>query len=236
MKVRVKFAKTGAMKFIGHLDIMRYFQKAIRRSNIDIAYSEGYSPHMIMSFAAPLGVGVTSDGEYFDMELKTADSSKEMEERMNDAMAEGMRIVSVRQIPEEKASNAMALVSAADYLVAFREGKELPEGWKEGITDFLAQDQILCMKPTKKGEKKEVDIRPWIYQMEVRENSVFLQLSSGSVRNLKPEMVMEALASFMGTSLDEFALMIHRLEIYADLGDETSRKLVSLEDLGEEIE
>lgn len=236
MKVRVKFAKTGAMKFIGHLDIMRYFQKAIRRSNIDIAYSEGYSPHMIMSFAAPLGVGVTSDGEYFDMELKTADSSKEMEERMNDAMAEGMSIVSIRQIPEEKASNAMALVSAADYLVAFREGKELPEGWKEGITDFLAQDQILCMKPTKKGEKKEVDIRPWIYQMEVRENSVFLQLSSGSVRNLKPEMVMEALTSFMGTSLDEFALMIHRLEIYADLGDETSRKLVSLEDLGEEIE
>lgn len=236
MKVRVKFAKTGAMKFIGHLDIMRYFQKAIRRSKIDIVYSEGYSPHMIMSFAAPLGVGVTSDGEYFDMELKTADSSKEMEERMNEVMAEGMRVVSIRQIPEEKASNAMALVSAADYLVTFREGKELPEGWKEGITDFLAQDQILCMKPTKKGEKKEVDIRPWIYQMEVQGNSVFLQLSSGSVRNLKPEMVMEALASFMDTSLDEFALMIHRLEIYADLGDETSRKLVSLENLGEEIE
>ena len=236
MKVRVKFAKTGAMKFIGHLDIMRYFQKAIRRSNIDIAYSEGYSPHMIMSFAAPLGVGVTSDGEYFDMELRTTESSKVMEGCMNEVMAEGMRIESIRQIPEEKASNAMALVSAADYLVTFREGKELPEGWENRIADFLAQDQIICKKPTKKGEMKEVDIRPWIYQMEVQGGGIFLQLSSGSVRNLKPEMVMGALASFMDTVLDEFALMIHRLEIYADLGDETSRKLVSLKDLGEEIE
>ena len=63
MKVRIKFAKEGMMKFIGHLDIMRYFQKAIRRAELPIAYSEGFSPHMILSFAAPLGVGITSLGE-----------------------------------------------------------------------------------------------------------------------------------------------------------------------------
>ena len=51
------------MKFIGHLDIMRYFQKAIRRAEIPIAFTSGFSPHMIMSFANPLGVGLTSDGE-----------------------------------------------------------------------------------------------------------------------------------------------------------------------------
>lgn len=56
------------MKFIGHLDTMRYFQKAMRRADIDIAYSTGFSPHQIMSFAAPLGVGITSDGEYLDIE------------------------------------------------------------------------------------------------------------------------------------------------------------------------
>ena len=69
MKVRIKFTKTGAMKFVGHLDTMRYFQKAIRRAELPVAFSGGYSPHMIMSFAAPLGVGTTSMGEYFDMEL-----------------------------------------------------------------------------------------------------------------------------------------------------------------------
>ena len=68
MKIRIKFRKWGVMKFIGHLDMMRYFQKAVRRAKIDIRYSEGYSPHQIMSFAAPLGVGITSDGEYFDIE------------------------------------------------------------------------------------------------------------------------------------------------------------------------
>ena len=60
MKIRIKFSKQGAMKFIGHLDTMRYFQKAMRRADVDIRYSEGFSPHQIMSFAAPLGVGLES--------------------------------------------------------------------------------------------------------------------------------------------------------------------------------
>ena len=60
MKVRIKFSKEGPVKFVGHLDTMRYFQKAIRRANLPVAFSGGYSPHMIMSFAAPLGVGTES--------------------------------------------------------------------------------------------------------------------------------------------------------------------------------
>ena len=58
MKIRIKFAKTGVMKFVGHLDVMRYFQKAIRRAELPIAYSEGFSPHMLLSFASPLGVAM----------------------------------------------------------------------------------------------------------------------------------------------------------------------------------
>ena len=107
MKVRIKFAKQGAMKFIGHLDIMRYFQKAVKRAGLDAAYSEGFSPHMIMSFAAPLGVGVTSEGEYFDLELKTPMPSKEAVERLNQVMVEGMEVLSVREVPEGKKGKAM---------------------------------------------------------------------------------------------------------------------------------
>ena len=69
MKIRIKFSKQGHMKFIGHLDTMRYFQKVMRRANVDICYSEGFSPHQKMSFAAPLGVGIVSNGEYFDIEV-----------------------------------------------------------------------------------------------------------------------------------------------------------------------
>ncbi len=75
MRIRIKFRKFGVMRFVGHLDIMRYFQKAMRRANIDIAYTEGFSPHQIMSFAAPLGLGLTSDGEYLDIEVNSTTGS-----------------------------------------------------------------------------------------------------------------------------------------------------------------
>ena len=69
MRLRIKFRKYGVLRFIGHLDLMRFFQKAIRRAEIDIAYTTGFSPHQIMSFAAPLGVGLSSNGEYMDIEV-----------------------------------------------------------------------------------------------------------------------------------------------------------------------
>ena len=67
MKIRIKFTKTGNMRFIGHLDILRYFQKLLRRAEVDVKYSEGFSPHPVMSFAQPLGLGDTSEGEYLDL-------------------------------------------------------------------------------------------------------------------------------------------------------------------------
>ncbi len=235
MKVRVKFAKEGAMKFIGHLDIMRYFQKAIKRAGIDVAYSEGFSPHMIMSFAAPLGVGVTSTAEYFDMEINTPISGKEAVKRLNEVMVEGMEVKSFRKIPDGKANVAMALVAAADYYVEFREGMEPETDWKNKIGDFIGQPEILIVKKTKKNEK-EVDIRPYIYDMYLEENSIFLKLAAGSVKNTKPELVMEAFLAFLGQEFDSFRFTIHRAEVYADKGTEECRNLISLEDLGEEIE
>ncbi len=234
MKVRVKFEKTGAMKFIGHLDIMRYFQKALRRANIPVAFSGGFSPHMIMSFAAPLGVGVTSSGEYFDMELTESMPSAEMEKRLNETMAEGMRVISVREIPDNKANACMSLVAAADYSIAFREGKAPKGDWKEKLLEYYQQKEITILRKTKRSEQ-ETDIRPWIYQLELRGEEVWMQLSQGSVQNLKPELVMEAFFHYLGQELQPFALLIHREEVYADKGNETKRNLVSLEDLGEVI-
>ena len=91
MKIRIKFRKYGTMKFIGHLDVMRYFQKAIRRAEVNIRYSEGFSPHQIMSFAAPLGVGITSKGEYVDIEVLDTENSKKMVDRLNAVMSEALK-------------------------------------------------------------------------------------------------------------------------------------------------
>ena len=153
------------MKFIGHLDIMRYFQKVMRRADVDIRYSEGFSPHQIMSFAAPLGVGLTSNGEYMDIEVLSTDDSKTMVRRMNETMVEGMEVVSYRQL-DDSSKNAMSIVAAADYTLTFRPGKE-PEdldGFFQKLEAFYHQDQILITKPTKKGER-QVDLKPLIYQM-----------------------------------------------------------------------
>lgn len=235
MKVRIKFAKQGVMKFIGHLDIMRYFQKALRRADIDIKFSEGMSPHMIMSFAAPLGVGLTSDGEYVDIELRTPISTVEAVSRLNAVMVEGMEILDFRRIEEGKAGKAMSLVAAADYTVRFRKGYAPKEDWQSDISGFFARKSIPVIKETKKGES-EVDIRPMIYQMSVNAGTVFMRLATGSVANLKPELVMESYMKWRGFEMPPFSLEVNRCEVYADLGKGGKHKFVSLNDLGECIE
>lgn len=233
MKVRIKFRKYGVLKFIGHLDVMRFFQKVMRRAKIPIAFTGGYSPHMIMSFASPLGIGLTSDGEYVDIELAEPISSVEAVKRMNAVMAEGIEVVSFRQIPEEKKATGMAIVAAADYLVRVQKGC-LPAGYKEMFAAFFAQPEIRIVKQTKRSEQ-EVDIRPMIYDAKIRDNEFFLKLASGSVQNLKPDLVMEAFLRYAG--IEEYGLVFsfHRLEMYADIGNEENRVLVTLESLGNEI-
>ena len=152
MKIRIKFRKYGIMKFIGHLDIMRYFQKAMRRADIDICYSSGFSPHMIMSFASPLGVGLTSDGEYLDIEIGNEQSSASAVKRLNAVMAEGVEVLSFRRIPEEKASNAMSLVAAADYEVRFRDERFLPDNLAEAWTAFYQSERHLASSRRRKRE------------------------------------------------------------------------------------
>ena len=233
MNIRMKFKKHGCMKFIGHLDIMRYFQKAIRRADIDIAYSEGFSPHMIMSFAAPLGVGLTSEGEYVDLQVNSCASSKAAVDALNSVMVDGMEVVSFKLLPET-VKNAMASVAAADYFVNFREGYA-PENWEEKFMAFLQKEEMLIVKKTKRSEA-EVDLKPMLYKAEIRDGGIFMQVACGSVNNLKPELVMEAFAKDADIELAPFALEVCRLEVYADLGDETTKKLIPLEELGEDIE
>ena len=224
LKARIKFRKYGAMKFIGHLDIMRFFQKVMRRADIPIAFTGGFSPHMIMSFANPLGVGVTSDGEYFDIELAEEIDMNEAVVRMNQVMVGGMEIVNMVPISDDKKRTGMSIVAAADYLSNVKNDA-FPENWKEKAEGFMDQEEILVMKKTKKSEK-EVDIKPMIYKFEIREEGVFMQVATGSVENLKPEVVMQALSQYLGVDTESVSFIHHRLEVYADEGN---KEFVSLD-------
>ncbi|MBS5523095.1 MAG: TIGR03936 family radical SAM-associated protein [Clostridiales bacterium] len=233
MKVRIKFSKEGIMKFIGHLDMMRYFQKAFRRSGIDIAYSKGFSPHQLISFAAPLGVGLTSRGEYMDIFVHSTKDSKTMVELLNKEMSEGVRVLSWHHIKDEtKNSNAMSIIAAADYEVSFRDSSVFDVTMQEKFLEFLQQEHILVRKKTKKSEK-EVDIRPLIFEANVCDGKIFMKLSTGSTDNLKPEFVIGTFMNTLGQSFNPaMELLICRLEMYAKNED---GQLVSLDMLGEEI-
>lgn len=236
MKIRIKFTKQGAMKFIGHLDVMRYFQKVMRKADVDIRYSEGFSPHQIMSFAAPLGVGMTGAGEYVDIEVHSTDSSSEMLRRINGAMVEGFTAVSYRRLPDD-AGNAMSIVAAADYTVSFRQGQE-PKDWTvfcDTLNGFLDSDEILVLKKTKKGEA-EVNIRPMIYEIRICDHSIFLKIATGSAANLRPEMVIGACMDHLSQTLAPHALIIQREEVYASLEEGGETRFLPLEELGETIE
>ena len=231
MKARIKFRKYGCMKFIGHLDIMRFFQKVMRRADIPIAFTGGFSPHMIMSFANPLGVGVTSDGEYFDIELTEDIDMKLAVERMNQVVVEGIEIVNMVPISDDKKQTGMSIGAAADYLSSLKSGI-FPEDWKEKAGQFMNQPTISILKKTKKSEK-EVDIKPMIYKFEVRDESVYMQVATGSVENLKPELVMQALSSFLGVDLETVSFAHHRLDVYANIGTEEKKEFVSLDQVTE---
>lgn len=235
MKVRIKFAKYGSLRFIGHLDVMRFFQKANRRANIDVAYSTGFSPHQIMSFAQPLGLGLESTGEYMDMEVNSLTSSREMKDALNAQMVEGIEVLDVKLLPEN-AGNAMASVAAAKYTIHFRKGMEPEFDYISALPDFYAQDEIIVTKKTKKSEST-FDMKPSIYELYIGEDkeSIVMLVDSSSAGNIKPQLVLDAFYHMHGKTLDDYALLITRDETYTDIGSDTKRKLVPLACIGEDF-
>lgn len=230
MKVRIKFSKHGPIRFIGHLDVMRYFQKAMRRSEIDIAYTTGFSPHQIMSFAAPLGVGLESNGEYMDVELNSMVSSADIVERLNAVGAEGIKVLSAKVLPDN-AGNAMASVAAADYTIRFREGREPKFDYKSALKDFYAKEQILVTKETKKNTL-EVDLKPGIYKLEIREDAIYMLVDASSSGNIKPAMVIDAFMAENNEILQENAFTVTREDTYLNTGTASNPVFEPLDQIG----
>ena len=232
------------MKFIGHLDTMRYFQKAIRRSGIKPAFSQGFSPHMIMSFAEPLGVSYQSLGEYFDLDVDYDEdhpSCDEMQKMLDDVMVPGFRITGVRKIAEDKKSKAMTMVAAASYLIYGKDEDDdltgidklwniTPERLSELLGEFLSQNEIKALYRSKKGEK-EINIKDRIIEASKEgDNSLYLFCLAGSRGNLRPTMFAEAFCTFSGHEYDALDYQIIRKELYGDPGD---GKFIPLIDFGE---
>ena len=225
LKIRIKFAKIGPVKYVGHLDMLRYFQKLMRRAGIDITYSEGFNPHQKMSFAAPLGVGIVSNGEYFDIEVNSTDSSNEMIKRINEANVEGIEVLKYKLL-DDNAKNCMAIIAGADY-TALGLNKLLT---KDDLVVYLSQPEIVVLKKTKKSEK-EIDIKPWIYELKLTGEGLFMKVAQGSASNLKPDLVVSSLFNYLQKDIPSL-ITYQREEMYCMVDD----KLVPLDEIGETIE
>ena len=176
VRIRMRLAKYGPMKFIGHLELMRFLQKCLRRTDIDVHYSDGITPRMIMSTAMPLGLGLESSGEYVDIEIGKPVTTEHALEQLRPLMPEGLEVLDFRQVGEavpegggtaRKPEKAMSVVAAAEYEVRFRDSYTPPEGWEKILSDFVTQDEILWTKETKKGFRT-LDMKPLIYAFSIK--------------------------------------------------------------------
>lgn len=234
MKVRVKFAKYGALRFIGHLDVMRFFQKALRRAGIDVAYTTGFSPHQIMSFASPLGLGMCSRGEYMDIEINSHNGEADMVSRLNAACVPGIEVINVRALPDT-AGNAMASVAAARYTVHCKEGETDFSWLADAVSAFLAKEEIFVTKETKKGTS-ELNIRPGIYELFVRPDGLLeMMVDASSAGNIKPALLLDALWKDAGMEeeLPIGSWQLTRLETYTNTGSAEAPVFTALDEVGE---
>lgn len=237
MKIRIRFTKHGAVRYIGHLDVMRYFQKCIRRAKLNVSYTGGYSPHQIMTFASPLGVGMESEGEYMDIGVDDErPDTKAILAALNNASVPGIRIRSVRVLPED-AGNAMASVFASEYEIRFYEEKKdlCPDKEIIGnmIERMLSSECCIYHKQTKKTSR-DINLKEYIYKLDMtgdNEPVIRMTINSSSADSIKPVFVMEYLFDLAGCSLPDNALKITRLDMFTQGED---GELISLENIGYE--
>ena len=224
IKVRIKFSKHGPVKFVGHLDFMRYFQKCIRRAKLDIAYSEGFSPHQIMSFATALGVGVETDGDYLDIECNSVTSCEDIKDRLNATMAEGVRVENVVILPEGT-PNAMSSVAAAGYRLILKDGSGFSDELIKESKKVLNSDTIIIRKENKKAKKKgravegvndfiETDVKDHIYEAELTPECFGCLVDASSAGNVRPLNLLELIYNSAGEEIDPLNIQIIRTDLY----------------------
>ena len=180
----LRYEKTEKTKYVSHLDFVRMFGRAMRRAHLPIAFSEGFNPHPLLTFALPLSVGYTSECEIIEIVLSEVLDTAEIMERLNAVLPDGVKILSAHT-----GKSNMKKLDIALYEV-------YPEKTPAGILDFLLMKEIFIEKKTKSGIK-EVDIRPDIKDIKVGLGKVEMILSAGSRANLKPEVVIAAMNKYI---------------------------------------
>lgn len=219
MRYLIKYTKEGNIKFISHLDLMRTIQKVIKRAALPIKYSKGFHPHMAVSIAQPLGVGVYSAGEYMDIILEEELDEKEIIDRLNEKTASGVKFILAKKIieveNEKKLPQSMALIDACRYTVKVLY--EDVSNLEKELNSLLEKSEWNIVKKTKKSEK-EVNIRPLIHELKfwIKDNELILNLllASGSREHLSADLVVKYIKENTTAVKEDAFVDIKREEMY----------------------
>lgn len=213
-RYRIKFSKQGVARFISHLDLVRTFERAMRRAGLPLAFSQGFNPHPRFSFAAPLPVGVTGEQEYLDLELVEAWPADTVARRLAACLPEGLVVAGASPVPGHSPA-LMASVQRAAYRVLVQLQEAItPARLAECLHCILALPEVTVTRKTREGKEKFYDIRPGIFSLTGRvdgpEVLLKMTLQAGSGGNVRPEEVVAALAGRCGLPADPGAVEIVR--------------------------
>jgi radical SAM-linked protein len=224
----IKYSKDSEIKFIAHLDLMRTLQKIIKRSELPVEYSKGFNPHMAVSIAQPLSVGVHSMGEYMDVVLNCELEEKYIQDKMNENSPRGIKIldvVKVIHIEGKKQAQAMAIIDAAKYKIRLKLLEV--EGVKEILNSLSSNEEWNVIKKNKSGEKI-VNIKPLVKEIKYEVGSDMLVITTlvacGSRDNLSAHLLADYMKENIQFINKEAFVDITREEMYAMKND----KLVTL--------
>jgi len=187
MRIRIKYGKSGIARFTGHLDLVRLFDRALRRAGIPVAFSQGYHPHPKISFGYPLPLGFASEAEYADVSLTAPYPA--FESALRCSLPDGFKVCDVRSV-QDRAKSLASIVSRTEYFVA----APVDESLIKAVGDLLSRETVIVTRKTKKGDR-EVDIRPGIEDIILAgDGSGFTMiLTLNSKHSPKPQEVFSAL-------------------------------------------
>jgi len=194
-RLRITFAKGEPIKYISHLDLMRTWERALRRAQVPLAYSEGFNPRPKISIAAPLPVGFTGRGEVMDIVLSRRTSPYNLAKRLKPQLPPGLEILSVEEVYLSLPS-LPSQMRYAEYRVVV-EWAEAPEGMEKRVEQVLSA-QSLPRQRERKGKVTAYDLRPliddlWIEGCQGAACVLGMRLQSDSQATGRPDELLEAM-------------------------------------------
>ncbi|GAA0698104.1 TIGR03936 family radical SAM-associated protein [Paraclostridium ghonii] len=217
--IRCKFKKENDMIYISHLDLQRLLQRAFRRAEIQLSYSQGFNPHPKMSYGHALALGTESQGEYLDVEIEEDLTADEFLAKINATMPEGVEFIKAMEITKEVPSLA-STIEYGEYMFTMEVDKELSKAFiKTKVLEIMNTEEIIISKKNKKGKTVQVNIRPMIKNFDVidiegRIITLEATVATGSKANLNTNIFIPKILEVFGLDIDPLDVDILRRELY----------------------